>query len=84
MKEGELKVHIRVMEYIFSIENPGLCNQSLLLFAMMCYMMQVKNNGNHCEYLLPSFKVRMFLDVWCKLLNISVSTYKAWRQITTP
>lgn len=84
MNEVELKVHIRTMEHIFSIETPTLRNQSLRLFAMTCYMMQINDQGNHCEFRLPSFKSKICRDVWCLLLCISVSTYKAWRQVTVP
>lgn len=77
--EMELKTHTRLMDQIFFLDPPNLRTQTLRLFSVACYISQVNNRSHHCEFRLPAFKNKMCRDVWCKMLNISVTTHKEWR-----
>lgn len=84
VRQDEVKVHIRLLKYIFSVDPPDFINQTLRLFDMSCYMDQVKDRTEHSQFLLPNFERKLCCDDWCSLLNMIVLKYKNWRSMDLP
>eukprot|EP00171_Calliarthron_tuberculosum_P020102 IDg20102t1 len=78
------KVHMRVMEHIFSLGLLNVRTQTICLFTMAYYMIQANSCNCHCEFRLPEFKNKLCNNVLCQLLNISVKPYKKWRRVAEP
>ena len=84
LSKTQLNVHISLMEFIYSIKPPDLRNQVLRTQVMSCYMVQVNEKGNHCEYRVPAFKKALCQKAFLELFNISRPTFERWLKVTKP
>lgn len=84
LKESAVRTHAQLLTFYFSLNPPDLRNRVFRTFVMTCYMQQMNEHGNHCEYRVPAIKHKLCRETWLMLMNISKGTYDNWRSLTVP
>lgn len=82
MTEANVRAHAMLLSFYSTIDPPDLRNRVYRSFVMSCYMICVDQNGKHSQYRVPAIGRSLCRDTWLMFMNISKSTYTAWRSLT--
>lgn len=78
IREYAIKKQAKILKLISNIDPPDLRNKVYRSIEMTSFLTQINPNGNHGEFRIPTWRMRLYRDSWLIIFDLSKASYDRW------